>query len=371
VYDAEIGRFLQADPNIQAPTNSQNYNRYSYVLNNPMSYTDPSGYFFKSLFRAIGEIKGLSTVISVVLNVIPGCAMWCSAVFNAAMSYSLTGSLRGAVIGAVASYITPGGGSWGAILTSAAIGGVSAKLQGGKFGHGFITAGVGGSMGSGVGKGWVKVLSAAVVGGTISKLTGGKFANGAFSAAFAAAMATDWGRKESGATYSKGLKSKVLANKSMSGKASSLFGGKVEVTKWGFSAGEVSDADLATVKNSLDDIFGADDAIQSRLSSESPLKIILNDIGENFAEMNGNVMTVDIHSDIHFYDLSLESPVLVPFSATRKIAHEIGHAVMGIDDDNNKNVIYTDTIMKSINKTQSQREQYSNACQASPMGGCM
>ncbi|PKI02518.1 RHS repeat-associated core domain-containing protein [Glaciecola sp. 33A] len=52
IYDPTIGRFMQADPFIQAPNNSQNYNRYSYVLNNPMSYTDPSGYFFKKLWQA-------------------------------------------------------------------------------------------------------------------------------------------------------------------------------------------------------------------------------------------------------------------------------------------------------------------------------
>ncbi|MFC3122512.1 RHS repeat domain-containing protein [Agaribacter flavus] len=51
IYDPTLGRFLQADPFIQALSNSQNYNRYSYVLNNPMSYTDPSGYFFKKLWQ--------------------------------------------------------------------------------------------------------------------------------------------------------------------------------------------------------------------------------------------------------------------------------------------------------------------------------
>ncbi len=32
IYDAHIGRFLQADPFVQSPSNSQNFNRYSYVL---------------------------------------------------------------------------------------------------------------------------------------------------------------------------------------------------------------------------------------------------------------------------------------------------------------------------------------------------
>jgi len=45
IYDPKLGRFLQADPIVQAPKNSQNLNRYSYVLNNPLSYSDPSGYF--------------------------------------------------------------------------------------------------------------------------------------------------------------------------------------------------------------------------------------------------------------------------------------------------------------------------------------
>ena len=44
VYDPEIGRFLSADPFVQAPHMSQSYNRYSYVMNNPLRYTDPSGY---------------------------------------------------------------------------------------------------------------------------------------------------------------------------------------------------------------------------------------------------------------------------------------------------------------------------------------
>ena len=44
VDDPEIGRFLSADPIIQDPYNTQSYNRYSYVWNNPLNMVDPSGY---------------------------------------------------------------------------------------------------------------------------------------------------------------------------------------------------------------------------------------------------------------------------------------------------------------------------------------
>ncbi len=51
LYDPVLGRMLSPDPFVQAPGNSQNYNRYSYVLNNPMKYTDPSGYWWWSHFK--------------------------------------------------------------------------------------------------------------------------------------------------------------------------------------------------------------------------------------------------------------------------------------------------------------------------------
>jgi RHS repeat-associated protein len=44
IYDPQLGRFLSPDPFVTSPENPQNYNRYSYVLNNPLKYTDPSGY---------------------------------------------------------------------------------------------------------------------------------------------------------------------------------------------------------------------------------------------------------------------------------------------------------------------------------------
>ncbi|GGC87345.1 hypothetical protein GCM10011396_38240 [Undibacterium terreum] len=45
VYDPIVGRFVSGDPFIQDATNGQNYNRYSYVLNNPTNLTDPTGFW--------------------------------------------------------------------------------------------------------------------------------------------------------------------------------------------------------------------------------------------------------------------------------------------------------------------------------------
>ena len=53
LYDPAVGRFLNADPYVQDPTYTQSYNRYSYCLNNPLKYADPSGY--KEQFRDAGE----------------------------------------------------------------------------------------------------------------------------------------------------------------------------------------------------------------------------------------------------------------------------------------------------------------------------
>ncbi|GMV31992.1 MAG: hypothetical protein AMXMBFR59_41170 [Rhodanobacteraceae bacterium] len=45
VYDYRSGRFLSVDPVVQSPENSQSVNAYTYIFNNPLSGTDPSGYF--------------------------------------------------------------------------------------------------------------------------------------------------------------------------------------------------------------------------------------------------------------------------------------------------------------------------------------
>jgi RHS repeat-associated protein len=57
IFNPVLGRFLTPDPFIQFPDNLMSYNRYSYVLNNPVNYFDPSGFFsLKKLFKRIAPI---------------------------------------------------------------------------------------------------------------------------------------------------------------------------------------------------------------------------------------------------------------------------------------------------------------------------
>jgi len=45
-YDPSLGRFIQADTIVPNPSDPQDLNRYSYVRNNPLRYTDPSGHWY-------------------------------------------------------------------------------------------------------------------------------------------------------------------------------------------------------------------------------------------------------------------------------------------------------------------------------------
>lgn len=43
-YDPSIGRVISPDTIVPNPANPQSLNRYSYCLNNPLKYIDPSGH---------------------------------------------------------------------------------------------------------------------------------------------------------------------------------------------------------------------------------------------------------------------------------------------------------------------------------------
>ena len=57
-YDGALGRFISPDTIVPEPGNPQALNRYSYVLNNPLRYTDPTGMFSED---EIMQYLGVST----------------------------------------------------------------------------------------------------------------------------------------------------------------------------------------------------------------------------------------------------------------------------------------------------------------------
>ncbi len=74
MYDPVVARFLSCDNFVQEPTNSQNFNRYSYCLNNPLKYTDPSGNAFviddvTIAFMAYGLASSMMTAAATGQNV--------------------------------------------------------------------------------------------------------------------------------------------------------------------------------------------------------------------------------------------------------------------------------------------------------------
>ncbi len=231
IYDAVLGRFLSADPNVDGISDAQGYNRYSYVGNNPMGATDPTGFF---------SLKdGLKIVAVVVLSIVTygAASVWATAFLYANttmfMSTAITlgsviggaaagfvsgfaGSLlsggnlgdafKSGVIGGVVGALTAGigakfghsPGSWENEfergVAHGAVGGALEKVQGGQFRHGFYSSFIGSVAGSATmsgplsGDDWDRIAErtaiSAVAGGTASALGGGKFANGAETAGF-------------------------------------------------------------------------------------------------------------------------------------------------------------------------------------------
>jgi RHS repeat-associated protein len=125
LYDPTIGRFLSADTIIQAPYDSQSYNRYSYVRNNPLKYTDPTGHSWlsKTFKKGRRHWKTVATIAAVVaVGVMTGGAGFTLTPFwqGAAMGFtggfvgssinggSLRDSMRAGVIGGIIGGVTAG-----------------------------------------------------------------------------------------------------------------------------------------------------------------------------------------------------------------------------------------------------------------------
>lgn len=103
LYDPLLRRFLNADENIQDPNNTQNYNKYGYVMNNPLMYNDPNGEFIFTLLTIItGQWYLLPFAIGADIGAYNGLKVGQA---MGATGFKLFGYIiGGAAIGAASSY---------------------------------------------------------------------------------------------------------------------------------------------------------------------------------------------------------------------------------------------------------------------------
>lgn len=195
IYDPVLGRFMTPDPFLQAPENLQSYNRYSYVMNNPLGYVDPTGYSWLS--RALGAIWRSEIVQAVVTIGIayvagPGAAAAYTGLRTTVNTHSIEEGIKAGAISYFTALafnavgdIAPSG--VGNIAGHAAVGCLSAEASGGDCGPGALSAGVTAAWtqsGIQFDSFGANLTVQSTVGGIAAELSGGSFAQGAVTGAF-------------------------------------------------------------------------------------------------------------------------------------------------------------------------------------------
>lgn len=109
LYDPILRRFLNADENIQEPFNTQNYNKYGYVFNNPLLFNDPSG---EIAFVAGFFLTYIAPVIwGAIIGAGTGLAIYTVGTLINGQKWNIKGALKatmqGAISGAMAGVFSP------------------------------------------------------------------------------------------------------------------------------------------------------------------------------------------------------------------------------------------------------------------------
>jgi len=196
IYDPMVGRFLSPDIVVQFPGFLQSHNRYSYILNNPLSGTDPSGQFIDPISPLAIAIAFVSASVLTVQAYIAskeheGFDFW-AAIGKGYVQIGLSTFMSWYIGGHIGAFADSMEVAWEVVeLTRATLHGLNqgviSEIAGGDFRSGFI----GGFFGSlfthsiehmNPNRGLDFTLTV-LAGGTASALSGGSFANGAISSA--------------------------------------------------------------------------------------------------------------------------------------------------------------------------------------------
>ncbi|MBI4597338.1 MAG: VCBS repeat-containing protein [Candidatus Omnitrophica bacterium] len=175
-YDPELGRFISPDAFIQNPFDPQSLNRYSYVRNNPLRYTDPSGNFLWIPFLiAAAKAILIAAATFAAFNVGFGVATGQITTWTAAGHAALAGAAAGATFAAGAIVVGPAIagtllGQLALIGASGAVGGgVGNGLAGGSFLQGAFSGAVGAVATFGVVKGIGATVGRTAIGQAIGR----------------------------------------------------------------------------------------------------------------------------------------------------------------------------------------------------------
>lgn len=189
VYDPIIARFLSPDNYVQSPTSSQGFNRYSYCLNNPLVYTDPSGEFIFTVLAAIFAPPLLPLAIAADISGMMNLAMNANNIdnFGQGLAYYGIGAAAGAIgagVGMGVNAAIAGASFWAGVAgtstvvsTGFASGFVSGAAGGfaGGFASGFGNAAMepGNGLGDMFKTGWDYGWKGAIIGGVGGGIIGG------------------------------------------------------------------------------------------------------------------------------------------------------------------------------------------------------